>query len=145
MDRAHLPLAPGGPAQYDPGMRVRVGSAVVMMAAVIVAVVTPLASHASSVPACTTSHLRIGLGSTSSGLTHFGYPITFKNTGAACSMRGYPAVVGLGAGGRTAVTPKRSPNGYLGAGHRIATVTIAKGHTASAYFEGDVVDRAGNP
>lgn len=110
-----------------------------------VALAFPAGTAASGVPQCTTSQLHVSLGQFNGGVGHGGYPIVFKNTGSACSMYGYPGVDGLTASGRTVVHASRSLYGYLGGTHKITTVTVATGKTASAFFEGLNSDLTGKP
>jgi hypothetical protein len=117
----------------------------VAAALAVAALALPAITGATGVPHCTTSQLKVSLGQFSGGVGHGGYPIVFKNTGTACSLYGYPGVDGLTAGGKPVVHAKRTLFGYLGGAHKIATVTVATGRTASAYFEGLNSDLTGKP
>jgi hypothetical protein len=96
----------------------------------------PGVTGATSVSECTTAQLHLSLGAFQGGVGHGGRPIVFKNRGGICTLRGYPGVDGLSASGAVVVHAKRTLYGYLGGTHTIKTVTLAKGKTASAFFEG---------
>jgi hypothetical protein len=110
-----------------------------------VALALPASTGAAGVPQCATSQLKVSLGQFDGGVGHGGYPIIFKNTGSACSMYGYPGVDGLTASGKTVVRASRRLYGYLGGTHKITTVTVATGKTASAFFEGLNSDLTSKP
>lgn len=84
---------------------------------------------------CTTAQLKISLAPLSPGLGHAGNVIRFQNRGAACELRGYPGADGI-ANGKVVVHAKRTLSGYLAGAHKIVTVTLAHGATASAALEG---------
>lgn len=86
-------------------------------------------------PPCAPSQLVISLGTLSAGLGRLALPIRFRDTGATCSLRGFPRVDGLSASGRVIISAKRALNGYFGR-WRIATISITNGQTASALLEG---------
>jgi Protein of unknown function (DUF4232) len=109
------------------------------------ALALPAITAATGIPQCATGQLKVSLGQFDGGVGHGGYPIIFKNTGRACSLRGYPGVDGLTASGKTVVHASRSLSGYLGGTHKITTVTVATGKTASAFFEGLNSDLTGKP
>jgi hypothetical protein len=105
----------------------------------------PAGTDASGVPRCATSQLKVSLGEFDGGVGHGGYPIIFKNKGRTCSMYGYPGVDGLTTSGKTVVHASRTLYGYLGGTHKITTVTVASGKTASAFFEGLNAAISGRP
>jgi hypothetical protein len=109
------------------------------------ALALPVSTGATGVPQCATSQLKVSLGPFDGGVGHGGYPIIFRNTGGACSMYGYPGVDGLTASGKTVVRAARRLYGYLGGTHKITTVTVANGKTASAFFEGLNSDLTSKP
>lgn len=87
-------------------------------------------------PQCASDQLAISLGPYGAGAGHIGVPIRFQNEGRPCRLRGYPGIDGLSADGRVVVRAKRLLHGYLGGARQIATITLGRGQSASAFFEG---------
>jgi hypothetical protein len=73
-------------------------------------------------------------------LGHGGFELMFRNdSGATCTMTGYPGVAALTAAGRQAVQAYRTLRGYQGglppSVNVPPTVTLAPGHASYAHVE----------
>jgi hypothetical protein len=69
---------------------------------------------------------------------HLGLVLLFTDTGAACTLSGYPGAALSGSGGSTLLNAQRTMSGYLGGAQGSsapASVPLASGATASALLE----------
>lgn len=80
-----------------------------------------------ALPACRTAQLRLSLGTTQGGAGQFHQPLVLTNTGARCSLYGYPGVSFLDAAGRQLGSPAEAEPGT-----RKTLVVLAAGGAASA-------------
>jgi hypothetical protein len=97
---------------------------------------------------CTTGQLRISAGPLRAAAGHEGVVLSFVNTGAPCSMQGYPGVAGLDSSGRQLTQAARTTSGYLGglgSGAAPALVSIAEGQAASSLIESTDVPSGSSP
>lgn len=110
-----------------------------------IVLITPgTAAHSSprlsAVDRCHAGQLRVREGSAGAATGHIGFPIHFRNhSDRTCSLRGYPGAAGLNKHGRQVTQAKRTKRGFIGGlkpGHKIPTIDLKPGQTASALIEG---------
>lgn len=65
----------------------------------------PVPSSAAALPFCTTAHLRLSLGAQQGAAGTTYQPLVLTNTGAPCTLHGYPGVSFLDASGRQIGSP----------------------------------------
>ena len=89
--------------------------------------------------ACTNAQLAVSSAPASGGDSHGGIVVRFTDTGAACTLFGYPGAAVVDAAGHQIVQATRTPRGYLGGCGctRPSTVRLGHGQAAAALIEGD--------
>ncbi|HEX3827014.1 MAG TPA: DUF4232 domain-containing protein [Sporichthyaceae bacterium] len=94
---------------------------------------------------CNPAQLTVGGGELDGGLSHTGSIVIFTNRGGPCTLRGYPDMVEIDRNGRIVERARRTLGGYLGGAHRVRTVHLATGGSASAVYEGLDAQQYGEP
>jgi hypothetical protein len=93
-------------------------------------VITAAPALHAHVPACRSDLLRVRLGAGNGAAGTIYFPIIFTNTGAVrCSLRGFPGVSSVDAGGRQIGSPAR-----WDASVRVRTVVLAPHGSASVAY-----------
>ncbi|HET6910991.1 MAG TPA: DUF4232 domain-containing protein [Mycobacteriales bacterium] len=88
-------------------------------------------------PTCSAKQLAFRYGNVYGGMNHAGYRLILRNAGAACSLGGYPVVVGTFTAFKwQTMSASQTPRGYLGGAGKAATVRVARGASISTLFEG---------
>ena len=110
----------------------------VVVAAMLGAVGATSAGAASTTTMCAFSHLKITRSSVLAASGHRSIVLVFTNSGAACTLHGYPGADALSGKLKRVASAKRTLAGYMGGfthGKKPPVVHLSKGQTASAVLE----------